>query len=118
MRKFMLLTAMAVMMLLCVGCRNTDITESTESTVETTEVEEIKADTDEVVDDISEEIAYEYCAKALVVIFGEDIDTDELYEFECNGIDYVVYGDQMVSMDYFEEVMYNMMDNDDVWNEM
>ena len=108
---YLVLTAMAVMMLLC-GCGSkTETTETNQTTeVESEEVKEIESDTDDFVDDYAIESLY--LLAAMQEKFGENFNVYDAYEFECNGVEYIVYGDQMVSADDIYETACNLMQNE------
>ena len=102
---YLVLTAMAVMMLLY-GCGSkTETTETNQTTeVESEEVKEI--------DDYADTIESLYLLAEMQKKFGEDFNVYDAYEFECNGVEYIVYGDQMVSADDIYETACNLMQNE------
>lgn len=110
---YLVLTAMAVMMLLC-GCGSkTETTETNQTTeVESEEVKEIESDTDDFVDDYTDTIESLYLLAAMQEKFGKDFNVYDAYEFECNGVEYIVYEDQMVSAEDIYETAYNLMQNE------
>ena len=110
---YLVLTAMAVMMLSC-GCGSkTETTETNQTTkVESEEVKEIESDTDDFIDDYTDTIGSFYLLAAMQEKFGEDFNVYDTYEFECNGVEYIVYEDQMVSADDIYETAYNLMQNE------
>lgn len=85
---YLVLTAMAVMMLLC-GCGSkTETTETNQTTeVEQQEVKDINDDVDDFIDDWSEDITR-------------------------NGSEWIIYNNQIVSVEYINNLADNLMQNE------
>ena len=101
---FVILGVAVTMMLACVGCG----TEEKETKVTTTTYETEMEELNDLAEDTMEYSTALY-QEAFVEIFGEDFDESKLgYDMEENWI----YGDQVVSHEYVEEVAYNLMVNE------
>lgn len=110
---YLVLTAMAVMMLLC-GCRSkTETTETNQTTeVEQQEVKNINDDVDDFIDDWSEDIEAMYILEALRRTFGEDFDINEAEDITRNGSEWIIYNNQIVSVEYINNLADNLMQNE------
>lgn len=110
---YLVLTAMAVMMLLC-GCRSkTETTETNQTTeVEQQEVKNINDDVDDFIDDWSEDIEAMYILEALRQTFGEDFDINEAEDITRNGSEWIIYNNQIVSVEYINNLVDNLMQNE------
>ena len=110
---YLVLTAIAVMMLLC-GCRSkTETTETNQTTeVEQQEVKGINDDVDDFIDDWSEGIEAMYILEALRQTFGEDFDINEAEDITRNGSEWIIYNNQIVSVEYINNLADNLMQNE------
>lgn len=110
---YLVLTAMAVMMLLC-GCGSkTETTETNRTTeVEQQEVKNINDDVDDFIDDWSEGIEAMYILEALRQTFGEDFDINEAEDITRNGSEWIIYNNQIVSVEYINDLADNFMQNE------
>lgn len=110
---YLLLTAMAVMMLLC-GCGSkTETTETNQTTeVEQQEAKNINDDVDDFIDDWSEGIEAMYILEALRQTFGEDFDINEAEDITRNGSEWIIYNNQIVSVEYINDLADNLMQNE------
>lgn len=110
---YLVLTAMAVMMLLC-GCGSkTETTETNQTTeVEQQEVKNINDDVDDFIDDWSEDIEAMYILEALRQTFGEDFDINEAEDITINGSEWIIYNNQIVSVEYINNLTDNLMQNE------
>lgn len=110
---YLVLTAMAVMMLLC-GCGSkTETTETNQTTeVEQQEVKNINDDVDDFIDDWSEDIEAMYILEALKQTFGEDFDINEAEDITRNGSEWIIYNNQIVSVEYINNLTDNLMQNE------
>ena len=110
---YLVLTAMAVMMLLC-GCGSkTETTETNQTTeVEQQEVKNINDDVDDFIDDWSEDIEAMYILEALRQTFGEDFDINEAEDITINGSEWIIYNNQIVSVEYINNMTDNLMQNE------
>lgn len=110
---YLVLAAMAVMMLLC-GCGSkTETTETNQTTeVEQQEVKNINDDVDDFIDDWSEDIEAMYILEALRQTFGEDFDINEAEDITRNGSEWIVYNNQIVSVEYINDLADNLMQNE------
>lgn len=110
---YLVLTAMAVMMLLC-GCGSkTETTETNRTTeVEQQEVKNINDDVDDFIDDWSEDIEAMYILEALRQTFGEDFDINEAEDITRNGSEWIIYNNQIVSVEYINDLADNFMQNE------
>ena len=110
---YLVLTAIAVMMLLC-GCGSkTETTETNQTTeVEQQEVKDINDDVDDFIDDWSEGIEAMYILEALRQTFGEDFDINEAEDITRNGSEWIIYNNQMVSVEYINNLADNLMQNE------
>jgi hypothetical protein len=107
---YLVLTAMAVMMLLC-GCGSkTETNQTTE--VEQQEVKNINDDIDGFIDDWSEGIEAMYILEALRQTFGEDFDINEAEDITRNGSEWIIYNNQIVSVEYINDLADNLMQNE------
>ena len=106
---YLVLTAIAVMMLLC-GCGSkTETNQTTE--VEQQEVKDINDDVDDFIDDWSEGIEAMYILEALRQTFGEDFDINEAEGITRNGSEWIIYNNQIVSVEYINNLADNLMQN-------
>jgi hypothetical protein len=110
---YLVLTAMAVMMLLC-GCGSkTETTETNQTTeVEQQEAKNINDDVDDFIDDWSEGIEAMYILEALRQTFGEDFDINEAEDITRNGSEWIIYNNQIVSVEYINDLADNLMQNE------
>lgn len=110
---YLVLTAMAVMMLLC-GCGSkTETTETNQTTeVEQQEVKDINDDVDDFIDDWSEDIEAMYILEALRQTFGENFDINEAEDITRNGSEWIIYNNQIVSVEYINNLADNLMQNE------
>lgn len=110
---YLVLTAMAVMMLSC-GCGSkTETTETNQTTeVEQQEVKDINDDVDDFIDDWSEDIEAMYILEALRQTFGEDFDINEAEDITRNGSEWIIYNNQIVSVEYINNLADNLMQNE------
>ena len=110
---YLVLTTIAVMMLLC-GCGSkTETTETNQTTeVEQQEVKDINDDVDDFIDDWSEGIEAMYILEALRQTFGEDFDINEAEGITRNGSEWIIYNNQIVSVEYINNLADNLMQNE------
>ena len=110
---YLVLAAIAVMMLLC-GCGSkTETTETNQTTeVEQQEVKDINDDVDDFIDDWSEGIEAMYILEALRQTFGEDFDINEAEDITRNGSEWIIYNNQIVSVEYINNLADNLMQNE------
>lgn len=110
---YLVLTAMAVMMLLC-GCGSkTETTETNQTTeVEQQEVKNINDDVNDFIDDWSEDIEAMYILEALRQTFGENFDINEVEDITRNGSEWIIYNNQIVSVEYINNLADNLMQNE------
>ena len=110
---YLVLTAIAVMMLLC-GCGSkTETTKTNQTTeVEQQEVKDINDDVDDFIDDWSEGIEAMYILEALRQTFGEDFDINEAEDITRNGSEWIIYNNQIVSVEYINNLADNLMQNE------
>lgn len=110
---YLVLIAMAVMMLLC-GCGSkTETTETNQTTeVEQQEVKDINDDVDDFIDYWSEGIEAMYILEALRQTFGEDFDINEAEDITRNGSEWIIYNNQIVSVEYINDLADNLMQNE------
>lgn len=111
---YLVLTAMAVMMLLCgYGSKTEETTETNQTTeVEQQEVKNINDDVDDFIDDWSEGIEAMYILEALRQTFGEDFDINEAEDITRNGSEWIIYNNQIVSVEYINDLADNLMQNE------
>ena len=110
---YLVLTAMAVMMLLCRCGSKTETTETNQTTeVEQQEVKNVNDDVDDFIDDWSEDIEAMYILEALRQTFGEDFDINEAEDITRNGSEWIIYNNQIVNVEYINNLADNLMQNE------